>query len=289
MMNGALPPSSRLTRFNVFAHFSINIRPTRVDPVNESLRTVSLAVRASPIGSGRPVTTLRTPAGKPTRSASAARASAEKGVNSDGLITIVQPAASAGAHLRVIIAIGKFHGVIAAHTPTGCLRTMIRRSGVGAGMVSPYTRRASSENHLMNPAPYRTSPRDSASGLPCSTVMMRARYSRLHDRVVLPRATLRALPAASHEGKCAAAASIAWFFHPRDEATAPLRRGGMVTAIQSLLETSGVGGRRLAEERDPTVVSPHLCTRRLNSRKLGPRKRRALRELGLDLRREEAK
>ena len=34
-----------------------------------------------------------------------------------------QPAASAGATLRVIIAIGKFHGVMAAHTPIACLMT----------------------------------------------------------------------------------------------------------------------------------------------------------------------
>ena len=39
--------------------------------------------------------------------------------------------------LRVIIAIGKFHGVIAAATPTGCFSTRMRRSSLGAGMVSP--------------------------------------------------------------------------------------------------------------------------------------------------------
>ena len=33
----------------------------------------------------------------------------------------MQPAASAGAILRVIIAAGKFQGVIAAHTPIGSL------------------------------------------------------------------------------------------------------------------------------------------------------------------------
>ena len=44
-----------------------------------------------------------------------------------GLTTMVQPAASAGAHLRVIMAFGKFQGVIAAHTPTGCLSTIRRR------------------------------------------------------------------------------------------------------------------------------------------------------------------
>ncbi|MNI95088.1 hypothetical protein D3C73_1532980 [compost metagenome] len=84
-----------------------------------------------------PVTTLNTPAGIPTRSASTASARAESGVKSEGLTMTGQPAARAGAHLRVIIALGKFHGVIAAQTPTGCLRVSRRRSPLGAGMVSP--------------------------------------------------------------------------------------------------------------------------------------------------------
>ena len=42
-------------------------------------------------------------------------ASAESGVSSAGLTTIVQPAASAGPSFRVIVAAGKFHGVM--HTP----------------------------------------------------------------------------------------------------------------------------------------------------------------------------
>ena len=65
---------------------------------------------------------------------------------------MAQPAARAGPALRVIMAAGKFQGVIAAHTPTGCLRTSSRLSAVGAGMMSPYTRRASLANHLMNEA-----------------------------------------------------------------------------------------------------------------------------------------
>ena len=59
----------------------------------------------------------------------------------------MQPAASAGAALRVIIAAGKFQGVIPAVTPIGSLRTTIRLSGWCAGIVSPYTRFASSPNH----------------------------------------------------------------------------------------------------------------------------------------------
>ncbi len=41
------------------------------------------------------------------------------GATSDGLSTIVQPAASAGATLQAIWLIGQFHGVISAQTPIG--------------------------------------------------------------------------------------------------------------------------------------------------------------------------
>ena len=72
---------------------------------------------------------------------------ADSGVCSAGLSTIVQPAASAGAVFRVGIAAGKFQGVIPAVTPTGCLRTRMRRSLLGVGIASPYARFASSPNH----------------------------------------------------------------------------------------------------------------------------------------------
>ena len=64
---------------------------------------------------------LSTPAGTPASSASLAIASAQSGVSAAGLTTMVHPAASAGATFRVIMAIGKFHGAIAATTPIGCL------------------------------------------------------------------------------------------------------------------------------------------------------------------------
>ena len=68
-------------------------------------------------------------------------------------MTTVQPAASAGATLRVIIAFGKFHGVTMAQTPIASLSTTMRRSAVGEGMVWPPMRRASSANHLTKDAP----------------------------------------------------------------------------------------------------------------------------------------
>ena len=62
----------------------------------------------------------------------------------------MQPAASAGPTLRVIIAIGKFHGVMQPTTPMGSLMTTIRLSAACDGIVSPYARLPSSANHSMN-------------------------------------------------------------------------------------------------------------------------------------------
>ena len=149
-MNGALPPSSSETFFTWPAHCAISSLPTSVEPVKPSLRTSGFDVSSRPISgasSASPVTTERTPGGRPASSASAATASAESGVCSAGFSTIVQPAASAGADLRVGIAEGKFHGVIPAVTPIGSFVTMIRRSGQGVGIVTPSRRFASSPNH----------------------------------------------------------------------------------------------------------------------------------------------
>src|SRR3954466_5340837 len=84
--------------------------PTSVDPVKDRFRTRgswSIALTRGPAGDA--TTTLTTPAGTPARSQTDAIASAVSGVSVAGLITTVQPAARAGATLRVIIAAGKFH------------------------------------------------------------------------------------------------------------------------------------------------------------------------------------
>ena len=101
--------------------------------MNDSLRTLSLPVNSPPMATASPVTTLNTPAGMPARCASSAMASAEKGVCGAGLTTMGQPAASAGPALRVIIAAGKFHGVIAATTPIGLAQHHDALVGLVAG------------------------------------------------------------------------------------------------------------------------------------------------------------
>ena len=134
------------------AHCAISSRPVAVEPVNESARTVGLAVSTAPIFVPAPVTMFSTPAGTPARSPSFAIASAVKGVSTAGLATIVQPAASAGAIFRAIIAAGKFHGVIAAATPMGSRSTTMRAPALWLGITCPSIRFASSPNHSRNDA-----------------------------------------------------------------------------------------------------------------------------------------
>src|SRR4029077_19909592 len=113
-IKGAFPPNSRESFLIVPAHCSISTLPTSVEPVNESFLTMGFDVSSAPISFAGPVITLNTPLGTPARPASSASASAEKGVCPAGFNTTVQPAPIAGPALRVVIASGKFHGVMQA-------------------------------------------------------------------------------------------------------------------------------------------------------------------------------
>ncbi len=111
---GALPPSSIEVRRSPLADCSTSVRPTSVEPVKESLRSRgSLMIGLETSLDEDEVMTLSTPAGRPASSKILASASIDSGVCCAGLMTIVQPAAIAGPILRVPIAAGKFHGVIA--------------------------------------------------------------------------------------------------------------------------------------------------------------------------------
>ena len=82
------------------------------------------------------VTQLTTPAGTPASVRMSISASIDSGVWWAGLTTLVQPAAIAGPILRVPIAIGKFHGVISRHGPTGWRATRKRRASGRRGLVA---------------------------------------------------------------------------------------------------------------------------------------------------------
>src|ERR1700757_2910121 len=136
-INGALPPNSIEVFLTVAAHCSISNLPTSVEPVKVSLRTIGFEVSSPPISFDGPVTQEKTPFGTPARSANSHNANAENGVAVAGFSTIVEPAASAGPALPVIIAAGTFHGGIAPHPPIGPLAPTIRLAEACAGMVSP--------------------------------------------------------------------------------------------------------------------------------------------------------
>ena len=125
--NGALPPSSIEVRRTVSDASASSRRPTSVDPVKESFRSreslISGPVVAPAVEVGM---TFRTPAGSPASCITAANSCEVSGVRLADFRTMVQPAATAGAILRVAMASGKFHGVISRHGPTGFLVTSSR-------------------------------------------------------------------------------------------------------------------------------------------------------------------
>ena len=88
--------------------------------------------------SAPPVTTLITPGGMPASPARSASSSAVTGVNSEGLTTAVQPAASSGPSFQVRRASGEFHGTMQPTTPTGTLSVYMRKLPVGLGIWLPW-------------------------------------------------------------------------------------------------------------------------------------------------------
>ncbi|MCY1428646.1 hypothetical protein D9M71_445370 [compost metagenome] len=121
MIIGFLPPSSSAKRVMFCTATPPTILPTAVEPVNDTLSIFWCEASACPTLPA-PVTRLNTPAGMPASMASSARRNAVSGVSGDGLITTVQPVASAGISFQVVIISGKFHGTIPATTPTGSRR-----------------------------------------------------------------------------------------------------------------------------------------------------------------------
>ena len=89
------------------------------------------------------MTTLNTPAGRPASSKTRASATTDAGVSLAGLITMVFPAMSAAIDFHAGIAIGKFHGVTRAQTPSGWRMHIANLFGSSEGVVKPKSRRPS--------------------------------------------------------------------------------------------------------------------------------------------------
>ena len=101
---GALPPSSRCTRFTRGAAAAATDFPARVLPVIATIAGMSWSTMAAPVERS-PHTTFSTPGGS-TSAASSPSRTVDAGVVSDGLSTIVLPAASAGPIFQTAIIIG---------------------------------------------------------------------------------------------------------------------------------------------------------------------------------------
>src|SRR3954451_18917215 len=108
---GEWPPSSMVVRFMPLADSAARCLPTGIEPVNDTLRTMSDGMRYSDTSAGTPNTILSTPAGTPASAKHLTSSTQPPGVSSEALMMIEQPAASAPAILRTGVRVGKFHGV----------------------------------------------------------------------------------------------------------------------------------------------------------------------------------
>src|SRR6266513_2445787 len=112
------------------------MRPTVVDPVNDTTLTASCLQRTSPT-SGPPVTMFTTPAGTPASSSTLTKLMADSGVSDEGLKTTVLPQTRAGMIFHDGIAIGKFQGVMMPQTPSGWRTDIANLSRSSDGTVWP--------------------------------------------------------------------------------------------------------------------------------------------------------
>ena len=102
MMLALLPPSSRVILLTLGEASSLTLTPALVEPVKLTMSTSGWLLRTSPISLPCPETRLNTPAGNPMSWMMSASAKAFSGASLDGLTTMVQPAAMAGATLPII-------------------------------------------------------------------------------------------------------------------------------------------------------------------------------------------
>ena len=100
------------------AFFATSV-PARVEPVNDTMSISGWEESGAPTFGPSPLMRLNTPLGTPASCMTLAHRTALKGEYSEGLSTMVQPAASAGTTLAATWFMGQFHGVISAQTPTG--------------------------------------------------------------------------------------------------------------------------------------------------------------------------
>ena len=131
-----LPPSSNEIRVMFGDSVRRRCDPVDESPVKEILSTRPSATSASPTVAPGPGSTVTQGAGTPASTRRVPSMSAVIGVSDAGLRMTALPQASAGASFHVAISIGKFHGTISPHTPTGTRSTSPSPSS-GVGTTAP--------------------------------------------------------------------------------------------------------------------------------------------------------
>ena len=96
-------------------YFAIGVDPTKL------IAATSLLFISASTASLSPLTTLKTPSGKPASFKSSANLIEQEGSFSDGLRTNVFPHAIAIGNIHMGTIAGKLNGVMPAQTPGGCL------------------------------------------------------------------------------------------------------------------------------------------------------------------------
>ena len=143
-----LSPISNCTRAPLRTAAAATPGPTSREPVKLTASINGDDASAAPSLAPGPITMLSTPVGSPARCTISASAQGEAGTSSAGLNTTQFPYASAGAIFQAGMASGKFHGVMAATTPTGSRVISTSMPGRTESPFSPARRTASPAKNL---------------------------------------------------------------------------------------------------------------------------------------------
>ena len=147
---------------------AIGVEPTKLIAATSGLSSSASTLSLSPL------TTLKTPAGRPTSLNSSAIQIAADGSFSLGFSTTVLPAAIASGKNHSGTIAGKLKGLMTPTTPTGCLIEYTSTPVDTDSLYSPFISCGSEVASSMTSMPRAISPSASEVTLPCSAVMMAA-------------------------------------------------------------------------------------------------------------------
>ena len=169
------------------------------------------SVHSAFTASASPCSTFSTPGGPPASQNSSASRTAVEGSRSDGLSTTALPQASAGPSIHNGTMAGKLNGVIAAVTPSGWRRECMSIPRATLSLNSPLMRCGMPVANSTTSSPRCSSPRASATTLPCSRLIRCAsssawaRHNSRHRKSTRARSSADRAP---HAGAAAAASAM---------------------------------------------------------------------------------